>query len=164
MTSLALTYPRSERERLRFELRSTMGAPREARRAIQEIWPRVDYPDLQFMTQLLAAELVSNVVRHSGLSAGETFELVVAYDDQTVRFEVSDPGSGFNPLLFLRTHSVNGSKHRGIALVDALSDRWGFLNDDNACRVWFEIDLTPGHRPWNGRQRCGDARRRQEPR
>jgi len=163
MTSLAVTYTDSEQQQLRFRLRATMGASREARRAIEEVWPLADHRDLQFITQLLAAELVSNVVRHSGLSAGEKLELVIDYDDQTVRVEVCDPGQGFNPLLLLHTHRVNGAKYRGIALVDALADRWGFLNHDHNCHVWFELDLTPGRRPWNGRQPCGDTGRNQKP-
>jgi len=152
MTSLAVTYLDPEQQQRRFLLRATMSAPRQARQAITEAGTLTDHPYLEFLTQLLAAELASNVLRHAGLAAGEQFELVIDHDDQTVRVEVIDPGPGFNPLLLLREHAINGAKHRGLALVDALPDRWGFLNHDHTCHVWFEIDLTAERRPWNGRQ------------
>ena len=151
-TSLAVTYPDPEPQQLRFQLRATMSAPRQARQAVTQAGLLANRPYLEFLIQLLAAELASNVLRHTGLTAGEQFELVIDHDDQTVRVEVIDPGPGFNPLLLLREHAINGSKHRGLALIDALADRWGFLNHDHTCHVWFEIDLTAERRPWYGRQ------------
>lgn len=110
------------------------------------------YPDLQFITELLTSELVSNVLRHAGLPDGELFQLAVDCDEDTVRVEVVDRGGGFNPLALLRLHKANKARHRGIALVNALADRWGYRCQDHQCHLWFELDLIPGRRPWRGRE------------
>jgi anti-sigma regulatory factor (Ser/Thr protein kinase) len=126
-------------------------APRLARRGLEQVGELAHYPDLRFTAQLLASELVANTVRHAGLAADQALTLSVECDEETLRVEVVDVGPGFDALEFLAGRHRRGVHHRGILLVDALADRWGFCRGDGF-RVWFEIDLVPGRRPCRGRE------------
>lgn len=132
-------------------LTATPDAPRLARRLIEDLPGLARLPDLRFAAQLLASELVANSVRHAGVSIADTVLLALECDERMLRVEVLDRGAGFDPLLSLAEHYARGQLHRGIFLVDALADRWGFRRVDGGC-VWFELDLVPGRRPWRGRE------------
>jgi anti-sigma regulatory factor (Ser/Thr protein kinase) len=133
-------------------LPASSDAPRRARQLIGSISALASYPDLRFAAQLLTSELVANSVRHAGLSADQELTLTVECDDETLRVEVIDSAGGFDALGLLAEHHRQSERHRGILLVDALGDRWGFRRGRGSL-VWFEIDLVPGRRPWRGRQR-----------
>ncbi len=149
MTSLA-TRPRGLAERSVL-LPASLSAPRTARRALAGVPELAEQDELLFVAQLLTAELVSNVLRHSNLRPGSEFLLRIECDEQSLAVEVSDRGVGFNPLLLLREHALSDARHRGLALIDALADRWGFVSG-TGCRVWFELELVPGRRAWRGRE------------
>jgi anti-sigma regulatory factor (Ser/Thr protein kinase) len=87
--------------------------------------------------RLLVSELVTNSVRHSGSGPPESVGLDVAVDSDTIRVEVRDPGSGFEP----RARDVDRNRPGGwgLYLVDRLADRWGVVRN-HFTRVWFEID------------------------
>lgn len=152
MTTVA-TQPREPEEgRLDLRLHTSLTAMREAREILRELDELDPYPDLRFVAELLTTELVSNVLRHAAVQAGEPFQLTVERHPDTLRVQVADGGRGFDPLALLRIHSTNESRHRGIFLIHALADRWGFRRDPGCC-LWFEIDLLPGRRAWRGRER-----------
>ena len=132
-------------------LPATFGATRLARDALDDIPELTPYEDLQFVAALLTTELVANAVRHARLAPGDGLEFLGASANGCVHVEVSDPGAGFFPLPHLRSKPGNRIEH-GLHLVDVLADRWGFRRDCPGCRVWFEIDLVPGRRPWRGRE------------
>jgi anti-sigma regulatory factor (Ser/Thr protein kinase) len=126
-------------------------AQRVARGVVESI-PRVaEHPDLLFASQLLESELAGNAVRHAGPTTDESVLLVVECDGETLRLEVLDGGPGFDPLGMLVRHELSKEPYHGIVLVNALSDRWGFRRAAEGMRVWFELDLVPGRRPWRGR-------------
>lgn len=91
--------------------------------------------------QLIASELVQNVVRHSSLSPEETFSLTVEVHDDRVRITVKDQGSGFSrgELLPVSEDPWSG---RGLILVDSLSSRWGAeRSEEGGTTAWAEVDL-----------------------
>ena len=89
--------------------------------------------------RLLTSEVVTNAVRHAGLSPEDSIGLSVMMSQHRVRIEVSDPGAGFNeePLEPPLDRGVGGW---GLFLVERVSDGWGVIrNHPNI--VWFELTL-----------------------
>ncbi len=134
-----------------YVLTASLSAPRTARQTLAGVRELARDGELLFIGQLLTAELVSNVLRHSNLEPGEEFLLGIECDEHTLTVEVTDAGAGFNGLQLLREYALADAHHRGLALINALADRWGFRSG-RGCRVWFELDLVPGRRPWRGRE------------
>jgi signal transduction histidine kinase len=107
-------------------------APREARRALEELAGDID-PDLLDNARLLVTELVSNSVRHGD---GDQVKVVldVAARDR-LRCEVVDDGSGFLPLA--RPVGSREDGGWGLYLVETLSENWGVR--EGSTHVWFEL-------------------------
>jgi serine phosphatase RsbU (regulator of sigma subunit) len=82
---------------------------------------------------LLADELAGNVVRH----VGTALTVRATRTAGCVRISVED-GSRTPPMLV--TPGADAVSGRGILLVDALSNRWGFEIHDGGKTVWFELD------------------------
>jgi anti-sigma regulatory factor (Ser/Thr protein kinase) len=132
-------------------LPATVGAARLARDALDDVFELEPYEDLRFVAALLTSELVGNAVRHAQLGPEDDVGLVAECEDGRIHVEVSDAGAGFFPLRHTRSEPGKRLQH-GLHLVNMLADRWGFRRDYPGCRVWFEIDLVPGRRPWRGRE------------
>ncbi len=108
---------------------------RQARRFVSDTlaeWGDEPYVEA---ASLLVSELVTNAVLH----AGSAVEVVVGHDGRhaNLRIEVHDSS--------LRAPRVGGfdldaTSGRGLALVDAISDRWGVENDADGKKIWFEIE------------------------
>ena len=81
---------------------------------------------------LLTSELVTNAYRHAGTET----RVSVRLDDDCTRVEVRDVGRGEPELRPLDTDRVDG---RGLQIVDALSDRWGYHSNAGGTAVWFEL-------------------------
>jgi anti-sigma regulatory factor (Ser/Thr protein kinase) len=89
--------------------------------------------DLSPEAELLASELVTNVVLH----AGTAFEVALTHDDsEPLRVEVRD-GSRRSPRR--RRYSEEAATGRGMLLVESLALRHGVEVDDEGKRVWFEL-------------------------
>jgi anti-sigma regulatory factor (Ser/Thr protein kinase) len=144
----------------RFDCRlsSSSAAPRRAREAIHTVDELAHDPDLRFTAKLLASELVANCVRHAGARA-EPIVLRVEWDERTLHTEVSDHGAGFDVSRVLADYRQRNARRRGLFFVDTLADRWGYRRGDGGFRIWFELDLVPGRRPWRGRERVRRTRR-----
>ena len=102
------------------------GQVREARvfvaRVLGESHAHVD------LALLLASELVTNSVRHSGPAVpGGVVTVTVAAGDEAVRVEATDRiGDGapvLSPAAFADADAVGS---RGLGLVDELAARWGY--------------------------------------
>jgi anti-sigma regulatory factor (Ser/Thr protein kinase) len=85
---------------------------------------------------LAASELVANVVLHAR-TAGQ-LEIELGETGNRLRLAVTD-GSSAPPLARL----VDGTAEsgRGLAILAALSDRWGIDPEPQGKRVWIEMDL-----------------------
>jgi anti-sigma regulatory factor (Ser/Thr protein kinase) len=90
-------------------------------------------PDLE----LLLTELVSNVVRHSGLGPEETMDVNVRIEPKHVRVEVRDAGNWVPPS---HEHAVQRDVIGGfgLTLVAQLASRWGVI-EGGGTTVWFEL-------------------------
>lgn len=84
-------------------------------------------------TLLLVSELVTNAVLH----ARSSVSVEVKHLRRGVRVEVTDM-SPLPPVLLPRSDTAGGG--RGMALVDAVSTRWGVTAIPNGKTVWFEVD------------------------
>ncbi|MGP4051562.1 ATP-binding protein [Streptomyces sp. 2A115] len=94
--------------------------------------------------QLCVSELVSNVITHVGLGTPTT--LAVSVRDTRLRIEVHDPDTRALPTLLDAGSDSEGG--RGMALVDAIADRWGVQLRADRKVTWCE--LTTGLSAANG--------------
>lgn len=118
--------------------RATLDLPSAARSAaaarrlvaqLLEAWAAESFRD---DATLLVSELVSNVVRH--VAGKLAMRVEVALSGPRLRVAVVD-GSRVLPA------SAGGSPRggHGLALIDAVADRWGSEEHPGGKRVWFEL-------------------------
>lgn len=81
---------------------------------------------------LLLNELVSNAIRHSGMSPEELIEVSVEITPEVIRASVVDGGPGLVDEL---SNSNNGY---GLKILERLASQWGKDPDDPA-HLWFEL-------------------------
>jgi anti-sigma regulatory factor (Ser/Thr protein kinase) len=90
---------------------------------------------------LLVSELVTNAVVHTGRPAVLRLSLPRGQDEKagesTVRLEVADSSSRAPVPRCLDDDATGG---RGLALVDGLADRWGWVVEGPGKRIWCELD------------------------
>ncbi|MFF3610285.1 ATP-binding protein [Streptomyces sp. NPDC002580] len=85
--------------------------------------------------QLCVTELVSNVITHVG--SGTPATLAVSMNGTHLRIEVHDPDARALPTLVEAAADSEGG--RGMALVDAVADRWGVLLHPDRKVTWCEL-------------------------
>jgi len=111
------------------ELRSAV----EARRFVEdELRPAGAGEDTLLHAQLLATELVTNAARH----ARSPVELTIAPARGRVRIEARDDSATLPTAAVVDTPT----RHRGLHLIEDLSQRWGVeAPDDSGKVVWCEL-------------------------
>jgi anti-sigma regulatory factor (Ser/Thr protein kinase) len=88
--------------------------------------------------QLVASELVSNSVRHSGATPADELVMRVELAAGTVRLEVEDPGR--NGPVTTRRPDLDGGGGMGLNLVRSLCERWGVEHPAaGGTRVWARL-------------------------
>jgi len=90
---------------------------------------------------LLATELFTNAVRHSGATPQDRIWVRLERRPGAARIEVIDPGPGFVPST--RTPGARQISGRGLFLLDQLADRWGVARDGGFL-VWGELWTEDG--------------------
>ena len=132
-------------EILRLRLPCDASAPRLARRAVEGLdaitWVREE-------ALLVASELATNAVMHSGSEPTEEIELRAELVPDAVRIAVSD-----------RHHTCREPHVRppgrrrpggiGLRVVEALGRRWGAELGDGLC-VWVELPLSSDFEAFQG--------------
>ncbi|MFF6777784.1 ATP-binding protein [Streptomyces sp. NPDC012637] len=100
-------------------------------------------PRLTGVAQLCVSELVTNVIRHVG--PGTPTSLRLSMNGTYLRIEVRDPDCQALPTVIAA--GPDSESGRGMALVDAMADRWGVLLGSDRKVTWCEIatDLTAPH-------------------
>ncbi|GAA2957837.1 ATP-binding protein [Streptomyces enissocaesilis] len=92
-------------------------------------------PELIDVAQLCVSELVTNVLTHIG--PGTPATLAVSMAGTRLRIEVRDPDARALPtLLAARDGDESG---RGMAIVDAITDRWGVILRADSKVTWCEL-------------------------
>ncbi|WP_405447062.1 ATP-binding protein [Streptomyces achromogenes] len=111
---------------------------RHIRRIVRSLLREWELEPLTFAVELGVSELVTNVVRHV---PDRRCRVVVARQAAGVRAEVSD---GFAPLPRMETEVDEESEGgRGLALLDAVVDKWGVSPGAGGKTVWFECHGRP---------------------
>jgi anti-sigma regulatory factor (Ser/Thr protein kinase) len=125
---------------------------RAARDALVDLDRRITSEVLQNV-RLLVSELVTNSIRHAGLTQSGWIRLKVQLLPRRVRVEVSDAGPGFDPQPV--TPSIYQASGWGLYLVEQISDRWG-VSRHPTTTVWFEIRFGSAPRGAPARVRRAD--------
>ena len=86
--------------------------------------------------KIMASEMTSNSVKHSGRPDGDPISLSATVANGVVHVEVGDKGRG---VATLEPRSLNPPS--GLGYLEILSDRWS-SHQGNSFHVWFEIDVT----------------------
>ncbi|MGW4041662.1 ATP-binding protein [Streptomyces sp. NPDC004721] len=88
--------------------------------------------------QLCVSELVANVIKHVGPATPAT--LAVFMNGTYLRIEVHDPDPRALPVLADADSSAETG--RGIALIDAITDRWGVDLTAGRKATWCELSTS----------------------
>lgn len=122
---------------LRTALRNDLGEVERARTLIGASLVRWGLPDDGGVATLLVSELVSNALRFGA----QPMRLVARRADHGLRVEIHDARGSEPPRL--RPAAPDSSVGRGMMVVNALADRWGWSEFGGEKQVWFELDLRP---------------------
>lgn len=102
---------------------------------------RVVRPELLADVVSVAAELVGNAVRHATPLPGGVIRVAwlvrLTADTQTVEIRVTDGGAGTEPRM--RRPDSDSTDGRGLSIVAALAEHWGFEPDGLGQSVWARI-------------------------
>ena len=97
-----------------------------------------------FDVQLCVTELLTNVIDHVGDGTPVTVRITGTAGHGRIRVEVTDPDPRALPVLLSAAESAESG--RGLALLDALADRWGVEQGPDRKTVWCEL-LSPAGGP-----------------
>ena len=135
----ALTDPTEANWRLPHSPRSAGRARALLRTQLAE-W-EID-PQVTDIAELLLSELMSNAVRHARRPFGRQIGMRVARYDGRLRVEVADANDA-RPRP--KAAGADDEQGRGLAIVDALADRWSCCPRPHGIgkAVWVELPLRP---------------------
>ena len=97
---------------------------------------------------LVASELVTNAVLHSGCGSQHRLRVAATLDSDCLRIVVEDPGLTAGSIQ-RRELSEFSDAGVGLLIVDQLVERWGAERDDGY-RVWAELALSRAGAPADG--------------
>ncbi|MBT3151007.1 ATP-binding protein [Streptomyces sp. CHD11] len=103
--------------------------------------------ELSDSAQLCVSEIVSNVITHVG--RGTPASLTVSLRGTCLRIELRDPDTRALPMLVEASDDAEGG--RGMALVDALTERWGVELHGDSKVTWCELAAAPATSERHGR-------------
>jgi anti-anti-sigma regulatory factor len=114
-----------------------VGAARRARELVTEACGRWDYPELAGPACIVVTEMVNNVVAH----AHTEMTVLLAGQGDTMRVAVRDE-SAVIPTFSGGPVSPTSYGGRGLLLIDAVSQRWGYLGLTHGKVVWALIEQS----------------------
>ncbi len=92
-----------------------------------------DDSDINIRLATVVSEIVTNAILH----AQTPFTVSVSPDPRAIRVEVTDGSPSFPTK---RTYDPTQPTGRGLAIVDAMADRWGVATEPSGKTVWFELE------------------------
>ena len=98
--------------------------------------------DHTFEVRLCATELLTNVIAHVGEGTPVTVRVMATHDHGRTRIEVTDTDPRTLPAPLPATETQESG--RGLALLDALTDRWGVDQGPDRKTVWCELSENAG--------------------
>lgn len=107
-------------------------ASRDARRWVSDRLAELRLDDLADAVTLLTSEVVTNALLH----AGTPMVLRLRPSGTGVEVEVQD-GSALPPAR--RHYSATATTGRGVEVLDALADSWGWRPQETGKTVWFQV-------------------------
>lgn len=90
---------------------------------------------------LVASELVTNAVVHSGCDARDSVSVRVSQSDSAISISVRDPGLSAGEAK-IRADGRGEVEGWGLMLVEQLSNRWG-TKRNGSYLVWAQLDRAP---------------------
>ncbi|MBO2455603.1 ATP-binding protein [Actinomadura barringtoniae] len=87
---------------------------------------------------LVVDELVGNSIRHTRTGDGGKVTVVLVACDGVLRPEVTDDGADTRPHVL---EEFGGESGRGLRIVEALSDKWGYRDSGRRRTVWAEFKV-----------------------
>jgi anti-sigma regulatory factor (Ser/Thr protein kinase) len=111
-------------------------APSEIRRSLRARYRDSMEQSLLDDVTVLASEIVTNSVVHSGRPRGDAITVTATTIDGTLRVQVEDRGKGVHNL-----EPASIEPPSGLGYVQRLSDRWS-SRSNGSFQVWFEIDVV----------------------
>ena len=122
------------------ELEPGLDAPAAARQHVGSRLLAWGLDDLVDPVLLLTSEVVTNALLHTR----GPLVLTVQRDGAGVRIEVAD-GTAVPPVQ--RRPSAGAATGRGLQLLQAVADEWGWTPTDTGKRVWFRVLTDIGWAP-----------------
>lgn len=107
------------------------------RRILRMFLTRWALDHLTHDAELALTELVANVVRHV---PDRRCTVLILREPHGLRVEVADGVTAPEPPLHAKTPDPLSETGRGLALVEAVTDRWGVEPSPAGKTVWFECD------------------------
>lgn len=95
-----------------------------------------DDEDTNMRLAAAVSELVTNVILH----ARTPFSVKVTKGSDSIKVAISDESSD---LPAARPYDKTEVTGRGLHIVEALTDRWGYFNIPGGKTVWFEVAREP---------------------
>ena len=92
-----------------------------------------DDSDMNVRLATVVSEIVTNAILH----ARTPFIVSVSPDPAAIRVEVTDGSASFPAR---RNYDAIRPSGRGLAIVDAMADRWGVATGPTGKTVWFELE------------------------
>jgi anti-sigma regulatory factor (Ser/Thr protein kinase) len=108
--------------------------PRQARAFVASVLKARGLADLVERAELLTSEVVTNAILH----ARSPVRLVVEAHSSSALVEVKDASSP-TQVVVAGEEVAEADRGRGMLLVDALSDRWGWWQVEDGKVVWFAL-------------------------
>lgn len=109
-----------------------------ARRALDVLSEELA-PDVLQKLYLMVSELVTNSIRHSGITTAKAVGIELWVHPRCMRVEITDYGSGFD-VSAVREPDPGEVGGWGLYIVREMADRFG-VESEGATVVWFELDL-----------------------
>ena len=127
--------PFRDREPLTMRLLAEPSAIAYLRRRVRELFADWGLPEYADTAQLCVSELAANVVTHVGTGVPVTLQVSMAADRP--RIALTDPDPRALPVLLAATEDAESG--RGLALLDALTLRWGVDQHPDSKTTWCEL-------------------------